>query len=195
MLPVAFTDPNLAFALVILGALGLYWELHAPGMIFPGLLGLILVATGVLGLYEDQPTWYGFAMLALAVVLLLIELKYYTNMISGLTGTILLALGAIVLLQGPRRVTPALAISTSAALGLITIFLGSLGMRARRSVLLTGSQTLVGETGVSRTDLTPQGTVFVRGEYWQAIADQSIPAGKNVSVESVKDLVLHVKEI
>lgn len=194
-MPVAFTDPNLAFALVILGALGLYWELHAPGMIFPGLLGLILVATGVLGLYEDQPTWYGFAMLALAVVLLLIELKYYTNMISGLTGTILLALGAIVLLQGPRRVTPALAISTSAALGLITIFLGSLGMRARRSVLLTGSQTLVGETGVSRTDLTPQGTVFVRGEYWQAIADQSIPAGKNVSVESVKDLVLHVKEI
>ncbi len=195
MLPVAFTDPNLAFALVILGALGLYWELHAPGMIFPGLLGLLLVATGILGLYEDHPTWYGFAMLALAAVLLVIELKYYTNMISGLAGTILLAIGAIVLLQGPQRVTPALAISTSLALGLITIFLGSLGMRARRSVPLTGSQTLIGETGVSRTDLAPQGTVFVRGEYWKAVAEQSISAGKRVSVESVKDLVLHVKEI
>jgi membrane-bound serine protease (ClpP class) len=195
MLPVAFTDPNLAFALVILGALGIYWELHAPGMIFPGLLGLMLVAAGILGLYEDQPTWYGFVILALAVVLLAIELKYYTNMISGLAGSILLALGAIVLLQGPRRVTPALAISTSLALGLITVFLGSLAVRARRSAPLTGSQTLIGETGVSRTDLNPQGTVFVRGEYWQAVADESILAGKRVSVERVKDLLLYVKEI
>ena len=179
MLPDAFTDPNLAFALVILGALGLYWELHAPGMIFPGLLGLLLVATGILGLYEDHPTWYGFVMLALAAVLVVIELKYYTNMISGLAGTILLAIGTIVLLEGPQRVTP-LAFSASLALGLITIFLGSLGMRARRSVPLTGPQTLIGETGISRTDLAPQGTVFVRGEYWKAVAEQSISACKRV---------------
>jgi membrane-bound serine protease (ClpP class) len=189
----ALADPNLAFVLLVLGALGIYWEMHAPGMIAPGVLGVLLVCAGAFGLYQDSPSWYGLTLLALAVLLLGIELKYYTHMISGLAGTVLLAIGAVVLLQGPRRITPGLAFAVSVAFGLITIFLGTLGMRARRLKPATGIEKLVGELGVSRTPVDPEGTVFVHGEYWKARSAESIPAGERVRVDNVEDLVLIVR--
>ncbi len=106
MVAAAVADPNIAFILLVLGALGIYWEMHAPGMIVPGVLGVFLFCAGAYGLYQDSPTWYGLTLLVLAVLLLGIELKYYTHMVSGIAGTILLAFGAIALLQGPRRITP-----------------------------------------------------------------------------------------
>jgi membrane-bound serine protease (ClpP class) len=194
MPPAALTDPNLAFLLLVIGALGLSWELHAPGMIVPGVLGVLLVCAGAYGLYQDSPSWHGLTLLIVAAVLLAIELKYYTHMISGVAGAILLAFGAIALLQGPRRVTPSLAFGVSVAFGIITIFLGFLGMRARKAQHLTGPESLVGELGVSRTEINPEGTIFVHGEYWQATSDHSIPAGQRVRVVRVNDLLLYVKE-
>lgn len=195
MLAAAVADPNLAFLLLVLGALGIYWEMHAPGMIVPGVLGVFLLCAGAYGLYQDSPTWYGLTLLVLAVLLLGIELKYYTHMVSGIAGTILLAFGALALLQGPRRITPGVAIATSAAFGIITIFLAFLGMRTRKGKHLTGVESLVGEIGVSRTNIDPQGTVFVRGEYWQARSDHAIPAGHRVRIERIDELVAYVEEV
>jgi len=147
----------------------------------------------------DAPTWYGLTILVLAIFLLLVELKYYTHLVSGIVGAILFVIAAVVLLQGPLRFTPVVAISVAAALGIITICLVPLGMRVRKAKLLTGPATLVGEIGVSRTELSPEGTVFVHGEYWRAHSDQKIAAGHRVAVERVQegqgDLMLFVKEI
>lgn len=188
------TDPNLAFTLLVLGALGIYWELHAPGMIVPGLLGLLLIAVGAYGLYQDSPSWYGVTLLATALLLLAIELEYYTHMISGIAGAILLAFGAVFLLEGGRRITPALAVSIALAFGAITVFLGLLGMRARQARHLTGIETMVGTVGICKTDLDPEGMIFIHGEYWKARATRHIPAGERVVVENVQDLQLLVKE-
>ena len=190
----ALTDPNIAFLLLVLGALGIYWELHAPGMIVPGILGFLLVCAGAYGLYEDAPSWYGLTLLVLAALLLSIELKYYTHMISGIAGTILLAFGAMAILQGPRRIAPGLAITVSLAFGIITVFLAFLGMRARKSKHLTGTESLVGETGVARTEINPEGTVLLHGEYWRARSNHTVPAGRRVIIERVQDLVVYVKE-
>lgn len=194
MTAAALSDPNVALVLLVLGALGIYWEMHAPGMIVPGLFGVLLICAGGYGLSQDSPSWYGVTLLVTALLLLGIELKYYTHLISGLAGTALLAAGAILLIRGPRPVTPALALAVSAAFGMITIFLGVLGMRARRSKRATGVETLVGETGVSRTPINPEGTVFVHGEYWKARSGESIAPGDRVQVERVEDLVLVVRK-
>jgi membrane-bound serine protease (ClpP class) len=196
MLSAAIADPNVAFLLLVLGALGVYWEVHAPGMLLPGLLGVLLICTGAYGIYQDSPSWYGLTLLVLAIILLTIELRYYTHMVSGIAGTILLAFGALVLIQGPRRISPGLAIAISAAFGIITVFLGLLGMRGRHRKQMTGIETLVGELGVSRTEINPEGTVFVRGEYWQARSAQPIAAGERVSIKGVqRDLILEVEAV
>lgn len=189
-------DPNVAFLLLVLGALGVYWEVHAPGMVLPGLLGVLLICTGAYGVYQDSPTWYGLTLLVLALILLTIELKYYTHMVSGVAGAILLGIGALTLIEGPRRIRPGVAIAISAAFGIITIFLGLLGMRARKSKNMTGVEALVGEIGISQTEINLEGTVFVRGEYWQARSGKMIPAGQRVSIKRVEgNLVLYVEEV
>src|SRR5579884_189371 len=194
MFPAALSDPNLAFLLLVLGALGVYWEMHAPGMIVPGLVGLFLIVAGAYGLYQDSPTWYGLLLLISAGLLLTIELKVYTHMISGIAGAALLAFGTILLFQGPQRVSPALAIAVSAALGIIILFLGSLAVRASKAKHLTGLETLVGETGVCRTALDPEGTVLDNGEYWQARSSHLIEAGRRVRVERVENMTIWVTE-
>ena len=194
MFSASLADPNLAFLLLIVGALGLYWELHAPGFFLPGLLGVLLILMGAYGLYQDSPSWYGAALLAMALLLLGVELKFYTHMISGIAGSILLALGAVLLVQGPHKISPGMGIGVSLAFGIITIFLGFLGMRARKSKRLTGLESMVGEIGVSRTEIDLRGTVLVRGEYWQARSDHRIPAGQRVRVERAEDLIVYVKE-
>ena len=194
MLETALADPNIAFLLLVIGLLGVYWELHAPGIIAPGVLGVLLIAAGAYGLYRDAPTWYGLTILILALVLLGIELKYYTHLVSGIAGAVLFAFGATVLLQGPRRVTPSLAIAVSAAFGIIVVFLGTLGMRARTAKPVTGLESLIGAIGVSKTAISPEGTVFLHGEYWRARSDHSIPAGERVAVKHIEDLLLFVKE-
>jgi len=196
MLSAALSDPNVAFLLLVLGALGVYWEVHAPGMVLPGVLGVLLICTGAYGIYQDSPTWYGLTLLVLAVILLTIELRYYTHMVSGVAGTVLLVIGALMLIQGPRRITPGLAASISVAFGIITIFLGLLGMRARKSKQMTGIGTLVGEVGISRTEINPEGTVLVHGEYWRARSEHPIAAGQRVAVQRVEDnLIVYVEVV
>ncbi len=190
----AIADPNLAFLLLVAGALGIYWELHAPGGFVPGILGVFLLVMGVLGLWRDEPTWYGSVLILLAILLLGAELKFGSHGASGVSGGVLLAVGAIALFQGPHRIHPALAIAVSIALCIIAIFLGYLGLRVRKSARLTGLSTLIGERGISRTEIHSQGTVFVRGELWQAKSQQSIPAGAPILVERVQDFTLYVKE-
>lgn len=187
-------DPNLAFFLVIVGALAMLWESHVPGLVLPGVLGALLVGAGAFSLYEYTPTWYGVAMLTGAALLLFVELKYYTHMVSGIAGSILLACGGVLLLQGSQRVTPSVAVAASLAIGSITIFLGFLGMRARSENYKTGTEALVGALGVTKTALDPEGSVFVNGEYWRARGAHAIPPGHSVFVESIQDFKLFVRE-
>ena len=96
--------------------------------------------------------------------------------------------------DGHTALNPALAAAVSIALCSIAIFLGYLALRARRSALLTGVDRLVGQVGVARTEISSQGTVLVRGEYWQARSNVPIPPGSRVSIERVQDMTLYVKE-
>ena len=59
----------------------------------------------------------------------------------------------------------------------------------------TGREAMVGETGEAVTDIARGGRVFVRSEYWNAVADEEIAAGTRVVVESVDRMVLTVKRL
>ena len=76
---------------------------------------------------------------------------------------------------------------------IITMFLVSLVVRARRNKVVTGEQGMIDAVGEARTSLEPAGKVFVRGEYWDAVADQPVPAGERVRVVEVDGMVLKVK--
>ncbi|MFL6447887.1 MAG: NfeD family protein [Bryobacteraceae bacterium] len=194
MINLLANDPNLAFTFLLFGTLALLWELHAPGLILPGLLGVVVMAAGAWGLYQNSPTPYGLALLLLAVLFLAIEISYHTHMISGLSGSVLLGAGAILLFRGPKHIDPSLAVAASAALAAITAFLGFLAVRSRSEKHLTGPEAMVGAIGISKTPLSPDGMVMVRGEYWNAHSTREIAAGKPIVVEAMRDFTLLVRE-
>jgi membrane-bound serine protease (ClpP class) len=191
----AIADPNIGFILLILGVLGMYIEFTHPGMIFPGVLGAILALLGLSSLTILPINWVGVALLVLAAVLFVLEAKFASHGVLGIGATVSMVLGAILLINGPPEVRIHLgtAIAVAVPFALITMFLVSIVIQARRNKVLTGASGMVGEIGLARTSLAPEGQVEVRGEYWDAVADINVAAGSRVRVKAVEGLKLRVE--
>ena len=75
------------------------------------------------------------------------------------------------------------------------VFIVSMGIRAQFRKRATGKEGLVGEVGEAKTKITVSGgTVFVHGEYWNAVSDETIKKGSSVKVMSSKDMIVKVKQ-
>ncbi len=193
----AIADPNIGFILLVLGALGIYVEFTSPGLIFAGVLGGILFLLGLSSLSILPINWVGVALLLLAATLFVLEAKFTSHGVLGIGGTISMILGALLLVKGPPevRIHLSTAILVSVPFALITMFLVAIVIRARRNKVLTGPTGMVGEIGVSRTPLEPEGQILVHGEYWDAVASTNVPAGARVRVKAVSGLKLLVEPV
>jgi len=192
----AIADPNLALILLILGALGIYVEFHTPGLILPGTLGAICVLLGLSALSVLPINWAGAALLILALALFVLEAKFATHGILAVSGTIAMIFGALLLVESPvpeMRIHLATAIGVALPFAIITSFLVSLVVRARRNKVVTGAAGMIGEDGVAYTALAPRGKVFTHGEYWDAVSPVPVAAGAHVRVVVVDGLTLHVE--
>ena len=193
----AIADPNIGFILLVLGAIGIYVEFTSPGLIFAGVLGGILFLLGLSSLSILPINWVGVALLLLAATLFVLEAKFTSHGVLGIGGTIAMVLGAVLLVNGPPEVRIHLytAILVAVPFAFITMFLVTLVVRARRNKVLTGPSGMIGEIGVSRTALEPEGQVLVHGEYWDAVASTNMPAGARVRVRAVSGLKLLVEPV
>jgi membrane-bound serine protease (ClpP class) len=192
----AIADPNIGFILLILGALGIYVEFHSPGLIFPGIAGAILVLLGFSSLSIVPINWIGVGLLVLSLALFILEAKFTSHGILGIGGAVAMVLGALLLVKGPpqMRIHLSTALAVALPFAAITMFLVSVVVKARRNKVLTGAEGMIGEIGVARTPLEPEGQVLVHGEYWNAIAPEPIPAGAPVRVNGVAGLKLQVEK-
>jgi len=194
----AIADPNIALVLLVLGVLGIYIEFHSPGLIVPGVLGAILALLGLSALSVMPINWLGVALLVLALALFVLEAKFASHGILALGGAAAMILGALLLIESPN---PEMRIHLSTAIGLalpfaiITTFLVSLVIRARRNKVVTGTSGMLDEIGIAYTSLTPAGKVFVHGEYWDAVASAPVEAGARVRVKEIQNFPLKVEPI
>jgi len=189
-------DPNIAFLVLAVGALSIYAEFNHPGAIIPGVVGVIFVLLTLFALNLLPTRYASLWLIALAFVLFALEAKFVSHGVLTLGGIASLTIGGLLLVDGPipeMRVKFIVALAVSLPFGLITAFLMSIAWRARRNKIITGSQGIVGELGVARTDLAPSGKVFVHGELWNARASQPIHTGAPIRVVSVAQLELLVE--
>jgi membrane-bound serine protease (ClpP class) len=194
----AIADPNIAFILLIVGALAIYIEFSSPGVVAPGVVGAILVLLGLSAISVLPINWLGAALLATAFVLFALEAKFASHGVLGAGGTVAMVLGAIMLINTPNpemRIHLSTALAVTLPFSLITILLVSLVVRARRAKVQTGREGMIGETGSAITELAPAGKVFVRGEYWDAVSARPVPAGTHVRVTAIEKLRLTVEPL
>ena len=191
-------DPNIAFILLAIGALALYAEFNHPGAVLPGTVGIVFILLAAFALNLLPVRHAALLMILGAFVLFALEAKFATHGVLGIGGVAMLTLGALLLVDGPSpemRVRLATALAVSVPMGLITVFLMSIALKARRNKIVTGEQGMIGETGVAQTALAPRGKVFVHGEVWDAVSSAAVAPGESVVVRRVEGLQLLVDPV
>jgi len=191
-------SPNVAYVLMMLGLVGLYFELSNPGLILPGVVGSVSL---ILALYAMQTlpiNYAGLLLIILGVVLLIAEVNVMSYGLLAMSGAISIFLGSIMLIDSDD---PAMQISKMIlypTLGMTFLFsVGSiyLAKKAHLLVTTTGMEGLLGEVGVVKETLNLEGRVLIHGEMWKAESDTVISVGEKVSVEVVKGLKIKVRKV
>jgi membrane-bound serine protease (ClpP class) len=188
-------DPNIAFLLLAIGAFSLYLEFNHPGAVVPGTVGVVFILLAAFALNFLPTRFAALGLILGAFALFAAEAKFASHGVLTIGGIALLTLGGLLLVDSPipeMRVHLLTALAVSIPLGLITAFLMTIAVKARRNKVVTGAQGLVGETGVAQTALSPQGKVFVHGELWDAVASSPLPVGQLVVVRKVDGLSVQV---
>jgi membrane-bound serine protease (ClpP class) len=191
-------DPNIAFLVLAIGGLALYAEFNHPGAIIPGVIGVIFVLLTLFALNLLPTRYASLALIALAFVLFALEAKFVSHGILTVGGVVALTIGGVLLVDGPideMRVRLLTSLAVSLPFGLITAFLMSIAWRARRNKIVTGSQGIIGELGVARSDLVPSGKVFVHGELWNAHSMKPLRSGSQIRVTGIRQLELEVEPV
>ncbi|MEZ5361986.1 MAG: nodulation protein NfeD [Bryobacterales bacterium] len=193
------TDPSLAFVLTAIGLLGIYIEFTHPGLVFPGVFGGLMAIVGLMALSLLPINWAGAALLVFGIACLIAEAFIVSHGILAAGGVVAMTLGAVMLIdtQVPElSIGWGVALAVTVPFAVITVFLLNLAIRSFRYKVTTGEEGMIGETGVVKMAIGPNGgRVFVQGELWWADAARPVPVGAHVRVKEVKGLRLTVESL
>jgi len=192
------SNPNVAYILMMLGLVGLYLELSSPGLILPGVIGGISMILALYAMQTLPVNYAGLLLIILGVILFIVEVNVMSYGLLSISGAISIFLGSIMLIDSDD---PAMQISKAVlypTLGMTFLFsIGSiyLATKAHQLRTTTGMEGLVGETGIVKVALNPQGRVLIHGEIWNAESDITISDGEKVIVETVEGLKIKVRKV
>ena len=201
-------NPNVVLALFLIGGIAILVEISAPGMLGPGILGVVALALAFVGFFNLPGSWGGLLLIALALGLFYAEASAPGFSVFGAGGLVSLILGSVFLfgnffspsdLPEPSfMVSPIMIAATAGITALAWLLLIRLamteggtsgGFQTEEELLMEGSW------GVALTDLDPAGKVRISDKEWAASADPgaSIQAGDEVRVIGVYGQVIKVE--
>ena len=193
------TNPSLAYFLLIFGLIGLYLEFSHPGIIIPGVIGAICLLLAFLAFQILPINYVGLILIILSIGFFIAEVKIQGFGMFGIGGIISFFLGSVMLINAPipeMKPTMSIIIAFTLCFAAMFMFLTYKVFESMKRKTETGTEGLIGETGVARSDISrDSGKVFVHGEWWNAFADDAIPQGANVRVVAVQDFKLKVEAL
>ena len=194
------SDPNIAYILLMLGFYGLMFELYSPGAILPGIVGVICLVLAFYSLNTLPINYAGLALILFALLLFILEIKIVSHGVLAIGGVISLLLGSMMLIRRDAGAIGQLSwtviIASTVVTTLFFLFVIGMGLKAQRMKPVTGSESMIGETGEAKEELNPLGMVFLHGELWQAESvGGSIPSGEKIRVRSMKGFKLFVEKV
>lgn len=192
------TDPNVAYILMMLGMLGLFFELSNPGVILPGVIGGISMILAFFAFQSLPINYAGLLLILFGIALFIAEINVASHGVLAIGGVVALGLGSLMLFDAPEagfRVSWWVILPTVGATAGVFLFVVAAGVRALRVRSPAGGSALVGQTGVAREALSPEGQVLVQGELWRAVArDTPVEQGSRVRVVEANGLTLTVEK-
>lgn len=199
-------DPNIAFILLSVGSIGIIAELYSPGVLIPGITGIISLILAFFALGNLPTNWAGAALIGLAAILLIAELQTDGTGVLAIGGLVAFVLGGLILfrpLETPSPVRPDLRVSLwllgVTVIAIAAFFFLVIGqvIRARFAPVETGQEKFIGQTAQVRQSLSPQGRVWFQGQSWFArtAEEQEVESGNEVRIIDIDGLTLIVEPV
>ena len=193
------SNPNIAYILMLVGVYGIFFEFKSPGSIFPGTLGGISILLAAYSLQMMPINYVGLALIVLGILLFILEIFIISYGMLSVGGVISFAIGSIMLIDSPHefmRISMGLIITASIITAILLGIIIYYAIKAQKVQKVTGEFTIIGDTGIARTNISPglPGKVHIQGEIWQAVSDEIILANTEVIVTDVKSMVITVRK-
>lgn len=191
------SNPNVAYVLMMLGMLGLFFELSNPGVILPGVIGGISLILAFFAFQTLSVNYAGILLIILALILFIAEIKIVSHGMLTVGGVISMILGSLLLFESPEpymQVSWSVILVTVLAVTSFALIVVTKAIKAHRQSPASGREGLLGEGGKAESDIVPEGKVFVRGEYWDAWSEEPISKGDRIIVQGVEGMKLKVKK-
>lgn len=192
------SNPDVAYVLMMLGFLGLFFEFSNPGVILPGVIGGISLILAFFAFQTLPVNYAGVLLILFAIVLFIAEIKIVSHGLLTLGGMIAMVLGSLLLFQSSEpylRVSIGVILVTVLMTTIFFAFVVAKAVKAHRQRPVTGREGLVGEVGIADTEIMPEGKVLVRGEYWNAASSERIMKGDKVVVTAVEGMRVKVSKV
>ena len=195
----SIAHPNIAYILLSLGTLGLTIELWSPGAVLPGVVGGLSLLLAFFALQVLPINYAGLMLMLFGLMLLMLELKVTSYGLLTVGGVISLIFGSLMLVDTPvpeLQLNVSLVVSVVIGFTAIAAFLVRLAVSSQKTVPITGSEGLVGESGEALTPIGAGsvGRLRVHGEVWNATANEPIGSGDRVVVTGVNGLTVTVRK-
>ena len=193
------SNPNIAYIFLLLGMYGLMFELYNPGAIFPGVVGVISLILAFYSLNTLPVSYAGLALIIVGIILFILEIKITSYGLLSIGGLASLFLGSVMLIDtdSPLEIVSiswSVIVPSVLCTAAFFVFAIGMGMKAQMRKPTTGSEGLVGETGIVVAILNPDGKVMVHGEVWNAVSTgPTIKKGSRVTVVEIQNLRLTVR--
>jgi membrane-bound serine protease (ClpP class) len=192
------SDPNVATILFAIGALGLYMEFQSPGLIVPGVTGVVAMILFGFALQILPFSWIGILLILLGVGLLIAELFITSLGLLFAAGVVCFLIGGTMVFDRPELSDLTVSfwevlVPIAGAMSVLGAFVVYSLSRTFMSHQTAGIDEMVGLVGRCEAAIDPEGKVFVRGEYWNSVSDERIAAGDPVEVIEIQGLTLVVR--
>ena len=193
----AISDPNIAYILLLIGIYGIFFELYNPGVILPGVVGVISLLLGFYALQMLPVNYAGLGLILFGIILFIAEIKVTSYGLLSVGGALSLLMGSIMLIDTPEefmQISWSVIIPGVLFTALFFLFAIGLGIRAQKRRKVSGTEGLIGQIGRAHTDIDPEGSVAIHGEFWTATSAESVPAGSKVRVIEADGLELKIEK-
>lgn len=189
-------SPAVAYLLVAIGLGLIVFELYTAGVGIAGVVGAGSLILGSYGLWVLPTRPLGLALLVLSFAAFAVDVQTGVPRVWTAIGGVLFAVGTFALFDGVA--VPWITVA-AAFVGVALTFLAGMPamVRTRFSTPTIGREWMIGELGVARGAVAPDGVVVVRGAPWRAHTNRATPLddGEAVRVVALEGVVLEVEPL
>ena len=181
---------------MMIGIYGLFFEFASPGHGVPGVVGTICLLLALFALQLLPVNYTAVALILLGMGLLIAELFAPSFGVLGAGGVAALIAGGVLLFDSE---TPGFGVPLALVLGLavvsaaIVLAGGGMALKARRRPIVSGRESLVGESGQVLQVSDGEAWAEVLGERWKVASNQPLAPGQRVRVLGLRGLTLEVQ--